>query len=438
MKRVRPSAPYLGDLVPYDPKYLPARIHLNANESPYGLPEPVVEKLAEAMRGQLFHRYPDPLAKNLRARIAELNAVAERNVLLGNGGDELLFNIMLAWGGSGRKLLTAPPSFSSYELDARLTDTTLVEVPRVERMAKDAREGTTKSAADRATEDMINRPIEDVEKTSSSSTCERELGVDEDAIMERVSRGDIDVVMLASPNNPTGDALREEFVLSLLNASDALVLIDQAYIEFADSHFDMTRHLSEHKNLVLLRTFSKAWALAGIRLGYLLASEQVVSELCKVRQPYSVDAFSVLAGSTVLESTAEIGARAMESVAQRTRVATALESFPDVEVFTSEANFILFRVANAHNIWQRLYDERGILLRDFSAARQLTNCLRVSIGTPRENDEFLDAMRMLMETQAVTVALTPPMALSETAAAIAAKETAPSVPAANNPTGETS
>jgi histidinol-phosphate aminotransferase len=362
MRRVRPSASSLADLVPYDPKYLPARIYLNANESPYGLSKSVVQELTDAVSQQLFHRYPDPLAKNLRARIAEINGVGDGNVLLGNGGDELLFDVMLAYGGTARKLLTAPPSFSSYDLDAKLTGTTIIEVPRVEQ--------------------ALPFPA---------------LVVDEAAVLQRVSRGDIDVVMLASPNNPTGDALSESFVMDLLDASDAVVLIDHAYVEFAEGSVDLTRHLKDHANLVLLRTFSKAYALAGVRLGYLLASETVVNELCKVRQPYSVDTFSVLAGRAVLGDADAVAKQVEQSLVERARIVEALGALPGVTVFESQANFILLRVAGAHTIWRRLYDEKGILLRDFSAAPHLTDCLRVSIGLPRENDEFLAAFASLLK-----------------------------------------
>jgi histidinol-phosphate aminotransferase len=313
--------------------------------------------------------------------IADRCGVGEGNVLLGNGGDELLLDIMLAWGGPARRLLTAPPSFSSYDLDARLTGTTVVEIPRVERPYT--------GAADDGWDEQDGR---------DGPLPRRELGVmgvDEGAVLKRVSRDDIDVVMLASPNNPTGDALSEDFVLALLDASDALVLIDQAYVEFAQERFDMTRLLERHTNLVLLRTFSKAWGLAGVRLGYLLGSEAVIGELCKVRQPYSVDTFSVLAGRAVLSASREIAARVKEARAECERLTQALCAMPGVAVFSSQANFILLRLAGAHSVWQRLYDGHGILLRDFSAAPGLTDCLRVSVGTPCENDEFLAALREL-------------------------------------------
>jgi histidinol-phosphate aminotransferase len=382
MQHVRPSAPGLADLIPYDPKYLPARIYLNANESPYGLPASVVKELANCVSGQVFHRYPDPLARKLREEIAEKYGLSPAHVLLGNGGDELLFDILLAYGGEGRKLLTAPPSFSSYELDAKLTDTQIVEIPR----------GCPSVILSEAKD-----PAEDIRpEPAVAAPPPSPYALDEQAILARVSQGDIDVVMLASPNNPTGDVMSEEFIVALLNASDAVVLIDQAYVEFAAERYDVTGLLAEHRNLVLLRTFSKAYALAGIRLGYLLAAGEVVSELCKVRQPYSVDAFSALAGSAVLAAPDGFAKQVAESKRERERIFAALAALPGVEPYPSEANFILFRCPAAHTVWQRLYDEQGILLRDFSAAPGLTGCLRVSMGTPEENDGFLSAFTALI------------------------------------------
>ena len=374
MQRLRPPSESLTGLVPYDPKYLPARVYLNANESPYGLPGQLQGELVQALFAQSLNRYPDPLAKSLRAQIAEAHEVQEGCVLLGNGGDELLFDIMLAYGGYGRKLLTAPPSFSSYELFAKITGTEMVEIGRT----------------------LSRVPITAQDALGDEPLALATLKVDEQAVLDRVSQGDIDIVMLASPNNPTGDVLGEEFIISLLDASDAVVLIDQAYIEFAEASVDMRHLLSLHENLVILRTFSKAYALAGIRLGYLLASKDLVSELCKVRQPYSVDAFSALAGSVVIRNQEAFTPQIAESISERKRVMLALAKLPGVTVYASEANFVLINVTNAHIIWQRLFDEQGILLRDFSSAPGLTDCLRLSIGTPEENDELLDSLGRLL------------------------------------------
>jgi len=370
MQALRCALPSLSDLTPYDPKYLPARVYLNANESPYGLPPRVTEDLQQGITRQALHRYPDPLAKSLRTKIAQFLSVSDENVLLGNGGDELIFNIALAYGGSGRKLLIAPPSFSSYEIDAQLTSTELVKIKR--RISPCSSSACT------------------YERVDNSGYLE--YRIDEKAVISRVSQGDIDIVMLTSPNNPTGDALDADFVSALLEASDALVLIDQAYQEFSDARYDVSYLLKQHKNLAILRTFSKAYALAGVRLGYLIATEELIHELCKVRQPYSVDTFSAHAGLAVMNNREAFSRQIEESITERRRVTKALKELPGIEVFVSEANFVLIRLAQAHRIWRRLYEDQGILLRDFSASPGLADCLRISIGRPDENDELIGSL----------------------------------------------
>jgi histidinol-phosphate aminotransferase len=338
--------------VPYDPKNLPAKVLLSANESPYGLADETQARFLEALATTELNRYPDPLARDLRTKIADFCAVPEQYVLIGNGGDELIFNLLLAWGGPGRRLLITPPSFGSYELFSQLTGTDLLTLART-----------------------------------------KDMRIDEAALLERLGRGDVDLVMFASPNNPTGDCLHPAFIERVLAATDALVLLDQAYIEFADAAYDATHLLDRFENLAILRTFSKAFGLAGVRLGYLLASPLVTETLCKVRQPYSVDAVSALAGIAALDTAEIMQKRAAITVAQRTRVAAALAALPGVHVFDSEANFLLVRIEGAAGLWQRLLDEHGVLVRDFSRALGLADCLRVSIGTPAENDAMLEAIR---------------------------------------------
>ena len=374
MQKIRRAVPALRDLRPYDPKYLPARVYLNANESPYGLPEPVFEEIDGSLHRQSLHRYPDPLAKSLRTMIAEVLCLHEERVMIGNGGDELIFNLMLAYGGSDRKLLITPPSFSSYEIDARLTNTDTVKIDRLL--------NSVGSCTDCSGEKRNNTDLE--------------YTVDKEAVLRRVSQGDIDMVMLASPNNPTGDALGEGFVSALLEASDAVILIDQAYVEFADASFDMKHLIGTYKNLAILRTFSKAYALAGVRLGYLLADEELIAELCKVRQPYSVNSFSAYAGLVAVKNRGSFVPQITETVNERRRMIKALREIPGISVFESEANFVLIRVANAMRIWQELYDGKGILLRDFSTSAGLAGCLRISIGKPEENDELLESLRNIV------------------------------------------
>ncbi len=352
MNTVRPTNERLDGLVPYDPKYLPAEVHLSVNENPLNIPDDIALEAYRRIRAMRFNRYPDPLANELRDLIAEANGLERENVLLGYGGDELLFNIALAWGGPDRTLLNLPPTFSVYAQNARLTGTNVVDIVRTD-----------------------------------------DYAINEDAVLERVARGDIDYVVVGSPNNPTGRLANEEFLLRLLEATDALVLVDEAYIEF--SRMTMRPYLAQHKNLVLLRTFSKAFSMAGVRLGYVLGNAEVISEIAKVRQPYSVDAVSQQIGYAVFENRAAFEPGIQAIIEERERVLDELQRLPELTCYPSDANYILFKVEEADCMWEALY-ERGILIRDLSASAMLENCLRVTIGTREENDRFLNALKDIL------------------------------------------
>ena len=349
MNRVRESAPQLRDISPYDPKYLPAEIIMSANENPLNIDEKLRKEIARAVKHVKFDRYPDPLANDLRDMIAEANGLEREQVLMGNGGDEMLFNVAMAWGGPGRKLLNMPPTFSVYAANARLIGTTVVDVLRRD-----------------------------------------DYSIDEDAVIDRLSQGDIDYMMIASPNNPTGQLAREEFMLRVLESTDALVMVDEAYFEF--SRRTMRPYLAAHENLVILRTFSKAFSLAGVRLGYILGHPHVINEFIKVRQPYSVDTPSQVIGQIVYENRAQFEKGVEGIIAERERLMEGLKKLPGVKVYPSDANYILFKLEHADECWQYLLD-RGILLRDFSHAPLLENGLRVTVGTADQNDDFLKQLR---------------------------------------------
>lgn len=352
MNNVRPSCERLETLVPYDPKYLPAEACLSANENPQDVPEEVRREINRRLKAMPYNRYPDPLANGLREKIAEANGLERECVLLGNGGDELLFNIALAWGGPGRTFLNLPPTFSVYEQNARLTGTEVESIPRLS-----------------------------------------DYSIDEEAVLSRVAQGGIDYIIVASPNNPTGKLASEEFLLKLLDATDALVMVDEAYFEF--SRMTMRPYLAQHKNLVILRTFSKAFSLAGVRLGYILGDPAIITEFVKVRQPYSVDAVSQTIAETVYENRASFERGIVSIIEERARLTDELKKLPEVKAYPSDANYILFKAEGAGEIWQDLYD-RGILVRDFSAAEHLTDCLRVTIGSPEENERFLTALKEVL------------------------------------------
>lgn len=355
MQRVRLSQSNLADVVPYDPKYLPADHLLSANENPSNVPDKVQDEIREALKTLQFNRYPDPLANELRDLIAQANGLTRENVLIGNGGDELLFNTALAWGGPGRTFLNVPPTFSVYEANARILGTTVVDVPRTDTFA-----------------------------------------LDEEAILARAAQGDVDFIIITSPNNPTGELARSQFIEELLDSTDALVMVDEAYFEFA--RVTVLPLLEKHENLVILRTFSKAYSLAGVRLGYLLANPAVIREYIKVRQPYSVDAVSQAIGCAVYRNRDLFVAGIDQIVAERGKLIDRLHTLPGVEAFDSDSNYVLVRLPQAGEVWQQLYD-RGILVRDFSRAPRLENCLRFSIGLPEENQALVAALEDILQAR---------------------------------------
>ncbi|MCI8469101.1 MAG: histidinol-phosphate transaminase [Eggerthellaceae bacterium] len=349
MRSVRPAAPQLAGMEPYDPKYLPADAFLSANENPRDVEDALRSEVMRALKRTALNRYPDPLANDLRDLIAEANGLDRDQVLIGNGGDELLFDLALAWGGPGRTFLNLPPTFSVYEANARLTNTAVAEVAR-----------------------------------------RADFSIDEEAVLARVAEGDIDFTIITSPNNPTGLRAPEDFVERLLDATDALVMVDEAYFEF--SRRTVRPLLDAHPNLIILRTFSKAFSLAGVRVGYVMGHADVIRELVKVRQPYSVDALSQAVARVVFENRASFEPAIQAIIDERGRLADALRHIPGVTSFPSDANYLLFRLDGADAAWAYLY-ERGILVRDFSHAPLLEGCLRVSVGTPEQNDAFLAALR---------------------------------------------
>lgn len=349
MKSLRPPRPDLEDLAPYDACEPNVEVNLAANENPSNLPHEIMERLAQRLPRLQFNRYPDPMANDLRTLIAEANGLDPGNVLVGNGGDELIFDLLLAWGGPGRKLLNMPPTFAMYEIDAQLTGTKVANVPR-----------------------------------------QADFSADEAAVLARLAKGDIDCVYIAHPNNPTGNLQPETFLIDVLKATDALVLVDEAYFEF--SRHTMRPHMGRHKNLVILRTFSKAFSLAGLRVGYLLAHEDVIQELTKVRQPYSVDRMSQWIAATVFRERVVFESQISDLIRERDVLSHGLDRLDGITIFPSEANFVLFRIAHASAVWRDLLHSHGVLVRDLSRVPALEDCLRVSVGAPEENRRFLGGM----------------------------------------------
>ena len=335
---MRPSA---AALEPYDPAFTPSRINLSANENTYGMPDDVRAKVNEALCAVSANRYPQPLSDELRAELAAWHGVAPSQVIVGNGGDELLFNLFLAFGGQGHVLANVPPTFTVYRLYAELVETQVVDVPR------------------------------------DSDT----FAIDVDA-----------------PHIPTGDLFSVEDARRLCQACPGVVLLDEAYMEFAPEGSSAAPLLGEFENLAVLHTLSKAFCLAGARIGYLLCSPSISGALAAVRQPYSVNVYSQAAALAAVRGRASFEPTIQKIREERERLAQGLGQLASrgVRVWPSEANFLLVRVPDAARVRRRLRDEFSILVRDFSSAPGLEGCLRITVGTPEENDAVLDALSTLV------------------------------------------
>lgn len=349
--RVRAS---LASFEPYDPAFTPCRINLSANENTREMPDGMLEQLKGAVAVVEFNRYPDPLANNLRDVLAARHGVERANIIVGNGGDELLFNTLFAFGGPGHSVVTAPPDFAEYANFAAQTETPVVQVWR------------------------------------DADT----FALDADALVAAAKEAAL--VILTSPNNPTGGLVDQVLVGRLLGETNALILIDEAYVEFAGEDASVASWVPSNPRLIVLRTLSKAFGMAGLRVGYLVADPDVVAELSAVRQIYSVDVYAQAAAEVAVKAREQYAPIVADIRSERERLFGALAELDKVMAWPSSANFLLVRVPNAARVRQRLRDDYSILVRDFSAAPGLADCLRITVGTREENDAVLDALAALV------------------------------------------
>ncbi|NND73670.1 MAG: histidinol-phosphate transaminase [Ilumatobacter sp.] len=351
--RVISVRPDLRALDGYHSPQVDVRVRLNTNESPEPPPPAFRDAVAAEVSRVAWHRYPDRAATELRAAIADSHDVDPAMVFVANGSNEVLQTVLLAYAGPGRTVATFAPTYQMHGHIARVTGAQVVEGER---------------AAD--------------------------FTLDPAEVDRVVAESQPHVVFLTSPNNPTGLAEPVDRVRQLLASVPGLVVVDEAYAQFADwTALDL---VGEDVPLVVTRTFSKTWSMAAARLGYLIGPAALVAELEKVVLPYHLDAVKQVAGRLALRFSAEMDARVKQIVAERERISTDLAAL-DVDVVPSGANFVLFRPRRhaGREIWQGLVD-RSILVRDCSGWPRLDNCLRVTVGTTAENTEFLDAMRALL------------------------------------------
>ena len=325
------------------------RIKLDAMENPFPLPAQVRDEVAMAVKRVSVNRYPDPAAERLTKAIAGIWHMKPAQILLGNGSDELIQNIVIAFGGP---VLTPIPSFAMYDITPRALSQDVVTVPLT-----------------------------------------KEFDLDADAVIRKAKLTKAKVLFLACPNNPTGNRYSDAAVRRVLENVNAAVVIDEAYYSFSGRTW--LPRLGRHPNMIILRTLSKI-GLAGLRIGVLTASPAIVQELDKVRLPYNINVLSQTAALTALKFWSVLNRQIKELIAERKRLYQTLLRMPGVTPYPSETNFLLLWIEkDATTVFKELR-KRGILVKNLDRPGPLKGCLRMTIGTPEENRTFLKELKGIL------------------------------------------
>lgn len=336
--------PNIWSLKPYSSardeyKGFDARVFLDANESPYHEP---------------YNRYPDPLQTEVKRLLSPIKGVGEECIFLGNGSDEaidLVFRIFCEPGVDN--VVSIAPTYGMYEVCADVNNVNYRSVPLT-------------------TDDAGN------------------FRFSADALLDATDEH-TKALFLCSPNNPTGQCLERDELMKVLTRFEGMVVVDEAYADFMDAP-SFARLLADFPRLIVLQTFSKAWASAGIRLGIALASPEVIGLFNKVKYPYNVNVLTQRQALEVLADYGQIVKWVTLLKDERTRLADMLAGYPDTEhVFPSDANFVLVRVRDAQELYDYLLTQ-GIIVRNRHRVQLCANCLRITVGTPDENDALMEAM----------------------------------------------
>jgi histidinol-phosphate aminotransferase len=298
-----------------------------------------------------FNRYPDPMQVLVKEKIGKLKNVDPAEIFIGNGSDEAIDILFRSFCAPGKdNAIICPPTYGMYEVSANVNDVAVKKVS--------------------------------LQRKSFQPDVKRIL-----AAVDPYTK----LVFICSPNNPTGNIIEKAAIEQLLREFKGIVVLDEAYADFSGQSF--LAELREYPNLVILQTFSKAWGMAGLRVGMAFASAEIVAVFNKVKPPYNVNVLSQELVLTALENEKNVKKTIERLVSERERLASALVQFSIVEtVYPSDANFILLKVKDASVIYRRLVSEK-LIVRDRSNVRLCEDCLRITIGTKAENDRVITLLK---------------------------------------------
>lgn len=340
----------IKDLVPYssarDEFKGEAAVYLDANENSFGSP------LSEN-----YNRYPDPLQLKVKQRLTEIKGVPQQNIFLGNGSDEAIDILFRAFCNPGiDNVITVPPTYGMYEVSANIND---VAVRKVKLLP--------------------------------------DYQLDMEGIAEAINEH-TKIIFICSPNNPTGNSIDRQDIETILANFNGLVVIDEAYINYSRQK-TFIQELTEYSNLVVLQTLSKAWGLAGLRIGMAFASEEIIEVFNKVKPPYNINEASQKLVLEALQNVDQVNAWIKETVSERGKLVKEMALLPFVKkIHPSDANFILVKVSgDARGIYQYLV-EKGIIVRDRSKVELCEDSLRITVGTPKENELLIKALQNYQES----------------------------------------
>ena len=343
--------PQVRELAAYHIDETPVRIKLDAMENPFPLPAAMRQEIARVVRDMPINRYPDPSGKNVKKAIASLWKMKPEQMILGNGSDELIQAIILAFGGP---VLIPMPTFAMYDITSRALAQAVVTVP-----------------------------------------LDQDFDLDAVQMLRKAKEYKAKVIFLASPNNPTGNRFSDKAVRTILDNANAAVVIDEAYFSFSNKTW--LPLLNKYPNMIILRTLSKI-GFAGLRIGVLIASEKIVGELNKIRLPYNINTLSQAVAAAALKHRQVLDRQISLLISERGKLYNALSRMQGLAVYSSETNFILFRTTrDATNIYTRL-KKAGILIKNLNKPGPLKNCLRVTVGKPEENRAFLKMLKAILAT----------------------------------------
>lgn len=334
-----------------------ASVKLNQNENPWDMPGEIKEESLRRFNQRAWSRYPDFVPTELREQLARFVGWQPEGVFIGNGSNEILLALLTATVGRGTKVLLSEPTFAIYRQVVTVLEGEVISVPLT-----------------------------------------RELAHDAAALGEAIEQHQPAVTIICSPNNPTGGTIADDDLRSLLRTAHGIIAVDEAYFEFA--RHTVAPLLTEHPNLIVFRTFSKAMAAAALRIGYMLASPELTREIGKVVLPYNINSFSLIVAEVALEMyDAELRESVDRIIAERSRLFDELKRIPGLEPTPSAANFFVVRSEIPP---PKLYAElfaRDILVRDVSSAPMLGSHVRISVGTPEENNKLIAALHQVAQAK---------------------------------------